>query len=53
MTIKVTFDEVPGGTEVTFACTNISPGIRPKDNEAGTRLSLEQLAAMSSETGGS
>jgi uncharacterized protein YndB with AHSA1/START domain len=44
MTIAVTFSEVPGGTEVTFLCTNLPPGLRPEDNEAGSRLSLEQLA---------
>jgi uncharacterized protein YndB with AHSA1/START domain len=44
MTIEVTLDEVPGGTEVTFLCKNLPPGLRPEDNEAGSRLSLEQLA---------
>jgi len=44
MTIVVTFEQVPGGTEVTFACTNLPPGLRAEDNEAGSRLSLEQLA---------
>ena len=29
---------------VTFACENLPPGLRPQDNEAGSRLSLEQLA---------
>jgi uncharacterized protein YndB with AHSA1/START domain len=44
MTIVVTFEEVSGGTEVTFSCTNLPPGLRAEDNEAGSRLSLEQLA---------
>jgi uncharacterized protein YndB with AHSA1/START domain len=44
MTIEVTFQEVPGGTEVAFLCTNLPPGLRAEDNEAGSRLSLEQLA---------
>jgi hypothetical protein len=44
MTIVITIDEVPGGTDVTFACENLPPGLRPQDNEAGSRLSLEQLA---------
>lgn len=44
MTIEVTFEEVSGGTEVTFSCTNLPPGLRAEDNEAGSRLSLEQLA---------
>jgi uncharacterized protein YndB with AHSA1/START domain len=44
MTMVVTFDPVAGGTEVAVTCTNLPPGLRPEDNEAGTRLSLEQLA---------
>lgn len=44
MTIDVTFRPAPGGTEVTFTATNLPPGVRPEDNEAGTRLSLDQLA---------
>ena len=44
MTIVVTFEEVAGGTEVTFSCENLPPGVRAEDNEAGSRLSLEQLA---------
>ncbi len=45
MTIEVTFAEVPGGTEVTFLCKDLPPGLRAEDNEAGSRLSLEQLAS--------
>ncbi len=44
MTIEVTFEKVAGGTEVTFLCKNLPPGLRAGDNEAGTRPSLEQLA---------
>lgn len=44
MTQTVTFDEVPGGTEVTLLFTNLPPGLRAEDNETGARLSLEQLA---------
>ena len=44
MTIVITIDEAPGGADVTFACENLPPGLRPQDNEAGSRLSLEQLA---------
>jgi uncharacterized protein YndB with AHSA1/START domain len=44
MTIVTTFDEVPGGTDVTLVCKDLPPGLRPQDNEAGSRLSLEQLA---------
>ena len=38
------FEEVPGGTEVTLVFENLPPGLRAEDNEAGSRLSLEQLA---------
>ncbi|MGZ5881843.1 MAG: SRPBCC domain-containing protein [Xanthobacteraceae bacterium] len=44
MMIEITFEPVSGGTEVTFLCTNLPPGLRAEDNEAGSRLSLEQLA---------
>jgi uncharacterized protein YndB with AHSA1/START domain len=44
MTIVATFEEVSGGTEVTILCENLPPGLRAEDNEAGSRLSLEQLA---------
>jgi uncharacterized protein YndB with AHSA1/START domain len=44
MTMVVTFEEKDGGTEVTFMFENIPPGIRPEDNDAGTRSTLEKLA---------
>lgn len=44
MTIVVTFEDVSGGTEVTILCKDLPPGLRVEDNEAGSRLSLEQLA---------
>ena len=44
MTMTVTLEERDGGTEVTVAFADIPPGIRPEDNEAGTRASLEKLA---------
>jgi uncharacterized protein YndB with AHSA1/START domain len=44
MTLTVTFEPREGGTQVTIECTNIPPGIRPQDNETGSRESLEQLA---------
>ncbi len=44
MIITVTLEERNGGTEVTIAFANIPPGIRPEDNDAGTRSSLEKLA---------
>jgi uncharacterized protein YndB with AHSA1/START domain len=44
MTVTVTLDDVPDGTEVTMLFENIPSGIRPEDNEAGAELSLGQLA---------
>lgn len=44
MIMDVTLAAADGGTLVTVAFTNIPPGIRPEDNEAGTRSSLEKLA---------
>jgi uncharacterized protein YndB with AHSA1/START domain len=44
MTLVATFEEVPDGTEVAIACTDLPPGLRPEDNEAGSRESLEKLA---------
>ena len=35
-----------GGTKVTVLCENIPPGIRPQDNEAGCRSTLEKLASF-------
>jgi hypothetical protein len=44
MTMTATFEEASGGTEVTLASENLPLGLRAEDNEAGSRLSLEQLA---------
>jgi uncharacterized protein YndB with AHSA1/START domain len=44
MTLEATFEVADGGTEVTIACAHIPSGIRPEDNEAGCRSSLEKLA---------
>lgn len=44
MTMTATFEEVSGGTEVTLLFENLPSGLRAEDNEAGSRLSLEQLA---------
>jgi uncharacterized protein YndB with AHSA1/START domain len=44
MTLEATFEVAEGGTEVTIVCTHIPSGIRPEDNEAGCRSSLEKLA---------
>lgn len=44
MTLEARFEQAEGGTDVTILCTNIPPGIRPEDNEAGSRSSLDNLA---------
>lgn len=44
MILEATFLAVEGGTDVTILCTHVPPGIRPEDNDAGSRASLEQLA---------
>ncbi len=44
MILTATFEEVSGGTEVTLVLKNLPPGLRAEDNDAGSRVSLEQLA---------
>ncbi len=44
MLMEVTLEAKDGGTLVTIVFKNIPPGIRPEDNEAGSRESLEKLA---------
>jgi uncharacterized protein YndB with AHSA1/START domain len=44
MLMVITFEERNAGTEVTIMFENLPPGIRPEDNEAGSRSSLEKLA---------
>ncbi|MGH2560944.1 MAG: SRPBCC family protein [Thermomicrobiales bacterium] len=44
MTMTVTLEVRDVGTDATIAFDHIPPGIRPEDNDAGTRSSLEKLA---------
>lgn len=44
MIMEITFKEQADGTEVTIAYENVPSSIRPEDNEAGTRSSLQKLA---------
>jgi uncharacterized protein YndB with AHSA1/START domain len=46
MTLTTSFEDVPGGTNVTMTFDGLPPGIRPEDNETGTRQSLAKLAAL-------
>jgi uncharacterized protein YndB with AHSA1/START domain len=43
MIMEVTFEPLGSSTKVTFHFTDIPPGIRPEDNEAGTVQSLDKL----------
>lgn len=45
MTMTWSLAAASGGTEVTIACENVPPGIRPEDHDAGLRSSLANLAA--------
>ena len=44
MIMVVTFEAEDGGTTVSLLFKDIPSGIRPEDNEAGTRSTLEKLA---------
>ena len=44
MIMVVTLEAENGGTTVTIGFKNIPAGVRPEDNETGTRESLEKLA---------
>lgn len=46
MTVRTTLEPVDAGTRVTITCENIPPGIKPEDNEEGSRASLEKLASF-------
>ena len=46
MTLTTSFEDVPGGTNITMKFDGLPPGIRPEDNETGTRQSLAKLAAL-------
>lgn len=46
MRMTVMLADVDGGTEVSLLYENVPRGIRPEDNEAGSRSSLQKLAAL-------
>jgi len=46
MRITTSLRDAAGGTEITLAFENIPPGVRPADNDEGTRQSLNKLAAL-------
>jgi uncharacterized protein YndB with AHSA1/START domain len=46
MIVDWTLVPAGNGTKVTVLCKNIPRGIRPEDNEAGSRSTLEKLASL-------
>jgi uncharacterized protein YndB with AHSA1/START domain len=46
MTITTRLADVDDGTQVTVICEGLPAGIRPEDNELGTRQALQKLAAL-------
>lgn len=46
MRITWSLADAEGGTDVNVLCDGIPDGIRPEDNEAGCRSSLQKLAAL-------
>jgi uncharacterized protein YndB with AHSA1/START domain len=46
MRMTVMLADVDGGTDVSLLYENVPVGIRPEDNEAGSRQSLQKLAAL-------
>jgi len=46
MTLTTSFADAPGGTQITMRFDDMPAGVRPADNDAGTRQSLKKLAAL-------
>jgi len=46
MMMTIALADVGGWTEVAISYSGLPAGIRPEDNDLGTRLSLEKLAAL-------
>jgi uncharacterized protein YndB with AHSA1/START domain len=46
MKITTSFTDTDEGTEVTVLCQDIPAGVRPEDNQMGTKQSLQKLAAL-------
>lgn len=46
MRMTVTLADVDGGTEVSLLYENVPAGVRPEDNDVGSRQSLQKLAAL-------
>lgn len=46
MTLTTTLADKDGGTEVSMLYEGLPAGVSPADNEMGTRMALEKLAAL-------
>jgi uncharacterized protein YndB with AHSA1/START domain len=47
MTVSIDLvDAIGGGTQIVYAHANLPPGVKPEDNEVGTRMSLAKLARL-------
>lgn len=46
MTITTRLTDADGGTDVSLVHEGVPPGVRPEDNELGTRMALARLAAL-------
>jgi len=51
MTITTTLRDADGGTEVEMVHDGVPDGVRPEDNEAGSRMALANLTAYVEGTG--
>jgi uncharacterized protein YndB with AHSA1/START domain len=46
MTVTTTLTDAEGGTDVSMTFEGLPSGVRPADNELGTRMALAKLAAL-------
>lgn len=47
MTVTITLTDAPdGGTEVAYVHEGVPPGVAPADNETGSQMALDKLAAL-------
>lgn len=46
MTVTTTLQDADGGTELSMRFQGLPPGVAPSDNELGTRMALDKLAAL-------
>lgn len=50
--VTTTLADAPGGgTEIEMSFDGLPPGVRPQDNETGTRMALAKLAALLESSG--